>query len=184
LHIFEPGYKQLVNLALSNDTPFTLLYSSKGQKPEFGSLVHVTKVVNRYSTGELDIIVTCKKVVKILRTYPANQDTPYQSAVVSAVSLPPYEVSKGVKLAYIDYLNALENSSIETNQEEIKTAVAIAEMTTAHDLLTVLNLSHAQKLAWVKHQLSGNLDEFIVKQLRILTRLMEQEKTEAGFYLN
>ncbi|MFN3918576.1 MAG: LON peptidase substrate-binding domain-containing protein [Flavobacteriales bacterium] len=184
LHISEPRYKQLVNMALNSDLPFTIIYFQKGKKSEYGSLVHVTKVVNRYNTGDLDIIVTCKKNVKIIRTYSANEDNQYQSAVVNTLSLPPYEVSKGVKLAYIDYLNALEHSSLEINRDEIKAVVAIAEMTTAYDLLSVLNLSHSQKLNWVKHQLSGNLDEYILKQLRILTRLMEQEKTESGFYLN
>lgn len=184
IHVFEQPYIQLINAALNNDTPFTIVYDTSKTGSEYGALAHVSKVVNRHGTGELDIVVTCKKVVRIIRTYPSNEDQAYSSAVVEILELPPYEVSKQVKLAYLDYLHTLGNTTLNIGDEEIKAAMAVAEMVTVADLLGALNLESADKLKWVKHQLAGKLDKFITEKLRILTRLMLQEKTESGFYMN
>jgi uncharacterized protein len=60
LHIFEPRYKQLVNLSLNNEQTFGINLVDSSRLYQTGCTVEVTEVTQKYPDGRLDIIVTGK----------------------------------------------------------------------------------------------------------------------------
>ena len=58
LHVFEPRYKQLINECLEEHKTFGIPVFGETML-EFGSEMEVSKVVKKYTTGELDIVTKC-----------------------------------------------------------------------------------------------------------------------------
>lgn len=60
LHIFEPRYKQLVNVALDEHKDFGINLVDSSRLYQTGCTVEVSEVTRRYPDGRLDVIVTGK----------------------------------------------------------------------------------------------------------------------------
>lgn len=60
LHIFEDRYKKMVNNALSTNTGFGIVAEVNNEISEVGVYVDVSKVLKKFSNGEMDIVVTGK----------------------------------------------------------------------------------------------------------------------------
>ena len=60
LYIFEPRYKILINKCLADKTGFGIISLSKSELSKIGCYVRVTEVINKFSSGEMNIIVTGK----------------------------------------------------------------------------------------------------------------------------
>lgn len=58
LHIFEERYKILINSSLATGKGFGIVPIFKNEIADIGCYVNVTSVLKKYSTGEIDIIVT------------------------------------------------------------------------------------------------------------------------------
>ncbi len=58
LHIFEERYKILVNSCLATGKGFGIVPIIQNEIANVGSYVNVTSVLKKYSTGEIDIVVT------------------------------------------------------------------------------------------------------------------------------
>lgn len=56
LHIFEPRYRELVQVCLDADRPFGIIYASEDGLADVGCTARIHKVVARYDDGRLDIL--------------------------------------------------------------------------------------------------------------------------------
>jgi Lon protease-like protein len=57
LHIFEKRYKKMINKCLEEDSGFGITAFISGDFSKVGTFVMITKVMKKYLTGEMDIIV-------------------------------------------------------------------------------------------------------------------------------
>lgn len=56
LHIFEPRYKEMVQVCLDADRPFGILYASEAALAAVGCTARIRRVAARYDDGRLDIV--------------------------------------------------------------------------------------------------------------------------------
>jgi len=68
LHIFEERYKRLINRCIEKKEGFGLVLNVNGKIYDIGCYVEVSKVLQKYSGGEMDIIVTGKERFLIKET--------------------------------------------------------------------------------------------------------------------
>jgi Lon protease-like protein len=61
LHIFEKRYKIMINLCLEENSGFGITASIGGEFSKIGTYVVITKVLKKYLTGEMDIIIEGKE---------------------------------------------------------------------------------------------------------------------------
>ena len=56
LHIFEPRYKEMVQVCIDGDRPFGIVYASEKKLAEVGCTARIERVAARYDDGRLDIV--------------------------------------------------------------------------------------------------------------------------------
>jgi ATP-dependent Lon protease len=56
LHIFEERYKQMTRECLENDAPFVISYYDGDEPRRVACTARISKVINRYPDGRLDIV--------------------------------------------------------------------------------------------------------------------------------
>ena len=56
LHIFEPRYKEMVQVCIEGDRPFGIVYASEKKLAEVGCTARIERVAARYDDGRLDIV--------------------------------------------------------------------------------------------------------------------------------
>lgn len=66
LHIFEERYKKMISKCLKEKSGFGVVSIIKKKISSLGSYVEIVDVLNKYSTGELDIVVKGIKRFKII----------------------------------------------------------------------------------------------------------------------
>ena len=82
LHIFEPRYKEMVEVCLDADRPFGIVYASESEIAEVGCTARIRRVAARYDDGRLDIVAVGEGRFRIAEVH---RDLPYLSAEVEAV---------------------------------------------------------------------------------------------------
>ena len=82
LHIFEPRYREMVKVCLSEDSPFGILYASEDGLAEIGCTARIHKVVQRYDDGRLDIVAVGEDR---FRLDGVNRDLSYLTAHITWV---------------------------------------------------------------------------------------------------
>jgi Lon protease-like protein len=60
LHIFEKRYKKMINMCLDENSGFGITASISGEFSKVGTYVVITKLLKKYLTGEMDIIIEGK----------------------------------------------------------------------------------------------------------------------------
>ena len=83
LHIFEPGYKQLINECYQGKKAFGIPTVIEGRIQDYGSLAEITEVAKTYENGEMDIKTTGSKVFRILEVIKKVPDKLYSGAIVN-----------------------------------------------------------------------------------------------------
>jgi ATP-dependent Lon protease len=58
LHIFEPRYRELVNVSVEHGKPFGVNLVDSQRLYQTGCTVHVTEVTQKYPDGRMDIVIT------------------------------------------------------------------------------------------------------------------------------
>ena len=56
LHIFEPRYREMVQVCIDGDRPFGIVYASEEKLAEVGCTARIERVAARYDDGRLDIV--------------------------------------------------------------------------------------------------------------------------------
>lgn len=83
LHIFEPKYREMVQVCLEADSPFGVLLFDEGEMAEIGCTAQIINVVTRYDDGRMDILVEGRRRFRLLEVHT---ESPYMTAAVEMVS--------------------------------------------------------------------------------------------------
>ena len=83
LHIFEPRYKEMVQVCIDGDRPFGIVYASEKKVAEVGCTARIERVAARYDDGRLDIVAVGEDR---FRVEAIHRDLSYLSADVDAVA--------------------------------------------------------------------------------------------------
>jgi ATP-dependent Lon protease len=101
LHIFEERYKKLINRCIDKKEGFGIVLNINDKIHEIGCYVEVSKILQRYSGGKMDIVVAGKERFLIKRT--SRHPLGYSLAEVEEYNDLNYETNKSL-------LNQLESS--------------------------------------------------------------------------
>src|ERR1700722_11682371 len=83
LHIFEPGYKELINECYKEAKPFGIPPIINNEVQEMGTLVNIIEIVNGQDNGEMDIKTKGAGVFRILELIKSVPDKMYSGAIVN-----------------------------------------------------------------------------------------------------
>ena len=82
LHIFEPRYKEMVQVCIDGDRPFGIVYASEKKLAEVGCTARIERVAARYDDGRLDIVAVGEDRFRVREIH---RDRSYLSADVGPV---------------------------------------------------------------------------------------------------
>lgn len=83
LHIFEPKYREMVQVCLEEDSPFGVVLFDEGEMAEVGCTAQIINVATRYDDGRMDILVEGRRRFRLLAVHP---EQPYMTATVEIVT--------------------------------------------------------------------------------------------------
>lgn len=83
LHIFEPGYKQLINECYTGKKPFGIPTVIENKMQDYGTLVQITELSQVHNNGEMDIKTQGEKIFRILEVIKEVPDKLYSGAIVN-----------------------------------------------------------------------------------------------------
>jgi Lon protease-like protein len=86
LHIFEERYKLMIGECLDQDSEFGIVWLSDDGLKEIGCAARVSKVIERFDDGRLNVLVEGTKPFRLLRRiddlpYPAGDIEPLEDGV-------------------------------------------------------------------------------------------------------
>ncbi len=84
LHIFEQRYREMVQLCMTEDQPFGIVYATEDEIAEVGCTARVRRVLNEYDDGRLDIVATGEVRFRIVQVF---RDQPYLTADVASFGI-------------------------------------------------------------------------------------------------
>lgn len=118
LHIFEPRYRDMVRLCMTEDRPFGIVYATEDDIADVGCTARVRRVLNKYEDGRLDIVVSGEARFRIVEVF---RDQPYLTADVATfgVDNSAEEVDKHARERVI----TLHIKLLEMAGEEIRPSV-------------------------------------------------------------
>jgi Lon protease-like protein len=82
LHIFEPGYKQLIAECFAEKKMFGIPAVINNHLNEMGTLVEIIEITSVYDNGEMDIKTVGVKVFRVLEVIKQVPDKLYSGAIV------------------------------------------------------------------------------------------------------
>ena len=85
LHIFEPRYKEMIAFCEAGNTPFGIVFSDDGKLAQMGCTARITRIVDRYVDGRLDLLVTGESRFLV---EDISEDESYLTADVELVAEP------------------------------------------------------------------------------------------------
>ena len=83
LHIFEPGYKQLINDCIASKKQFGIPAVLNDKINEMGTLIEISEVTKIYDNGEMDIKTTGLEVFRVLEVVKELPEKLYHGAIVN-----------------------------------------------------------------------------------------------------
>lgn len=105
LHIFEARYKSLVNVAFSEQRAFGINLVDSSRLCQVGCTAVVSKIMQRYSDGRLDIAVTGIQRYRLQNLY--DNEEPYYTGLVEYFEDIPEETDDRLRDECIDLFNEL-----------------------------------------------------------------------------
>ncbi len=85
LHIFEPRYKDMIRDCQAERRPFGVVLFDEGKVSEVGCTARLSRIVNRYEDGRLDILVRGEARFRVLDIF---EDQTYLTADVKPIDEP------------------------------------------------------------------------------------------------
>jgi uncharacterized protein len=191
LHIFEPGYKQLITECFQHKKPFGIPVVINNKMSEMGTLLEIIEITKTYKTGEMDVKTKGKKVFRILEMIPEIPDKLYSGAIVNY----PHNHEYGRRMlidkviAAIKQLHKMLNvkKPLHKNEEEIwsydiahSVGLTLEE---EYELLTLMN--ELQRQEYLKRHLAKVIP--VVAEMEILKQKIKMNghfKNISGFKLS
>lgn len=172
LHIFEPRYQQLLLDIESNQGKFGIYYSHGLNKDRLGAIVELEEVVNRYPSGEADIVVKCVDSFLLSRFWNQFMPKLYPGGVITPLNaFDEVEMSGEFKEVVQSFL-ALKG---EVDYDDYN----------IHDVAVSLDLDIEDRLKYTKLLEVKKREAFLRERLRYRKFiLMQEEKIKGRFFLN
>lgn len=114
LHIFESRYKRLIQDCLDDNREFGIAIVKEQKILDIGTIVNISKIVERYDNGDLDIICVGKQRFSILETYPTKNEKSYSWAEVDLHQYTHNE-DKELSLRLVDLIKIMLEAMQEKN---------------------------------------------------------------------
>jgi len=178
LHIFEPRYRQLFEEAERSALDFGLPCEDDVLKRGFVSICHLLKVVKRYESGELDVIIEAKRIAELKdyepvfgqKLYPGGYVREWNNEVLN--EMPSDELVE----VFREYIQLRYNT--KPQPANIKNYKLV-------DLAASTALSNTDKMKLILLDSSERQDRFLMNAIKYLNLLLAQESSaENGIILN
>lgn len=177
LHIFEERYKQLVSDCEMSNRGFGISFTNRLNAKNYGCVVEITEVVNRYPKGEVDIVVKAVSVFQLEEFHYQMSGKLYPGGVVRHLeNLTNIQASAELSFKFKEYLADIDSPNSELlNRDNLG----------IFDIANELFLSDLEKLEFINLKSIGALDHYLVNYIRYLRLLQEQESSVyKNIYLN
>ncbi len=170
LHINESRFLQLIYDCVNQDAYFGIPYHCKTKLHEYGCVVKVVEITQKYSNGNLDVVVEC----------------------VQNFKLNSFEAQKVNCLYPSGQLTLLDNTSITPNEELLALANSynqlLFEKETEEEalldiqhIISLLSLEDEEKLKLFKFNSLKKI-QFLIHKLKFMSVLVRQERLVAHQY--
>ena len=176
LHVFEDKYQELVADCISNQANFGIPYIKGGQISEYGVEVSITKILNQYPDGEIDIEIKGIQPFKILKYTKILKPKLY-----GAANIEEYEedsASNRYKLfrSFKKFIKQAKNQEIPV---ENLTNVSVYKV--AH----LLDLTNDEKLQLIAFDNLKDKEDFLISKIKLYTHALKLEKElRSNFRMN
>lgn len=172
LHIFESRYKQLFADCLIKDISFGIPFIKDGQIAEYGTTAKLTKIVKKYPTGELDVIITGEQVFKLIDIQEKHTERDYPAGKIQRLATDYLKANKRLSFEFIRFANNfLPNANFITNSNF-----------SIYHIACLLGLSEEDKYEILACFSNGLLNNKLLNRLRIKSAITRQERELKGKY--
>lgn len=167
LHVFEDKYQELIADCITNKANFGIPYIKGGQISEYGVEVSITKILNQYPDGEIDIEIKGIQPFKIIKYTKVLKPKLY-----GAANIEEYEedvASNRYKLfrSFKKFIKQAKNKEIPV---ESLTNVSVYKV--AH----LLDLTNEEKLQLIAFDTLKEKEDFLIAKIKLYTHALKLEK--------
>jgi hypothetical protein len=176
LHVFEDKYQELVADCIANQANFGIPYIKGGQISEYGVEVSITKILQQYPDGEIDIEIKGIQPFKIIKYTKILKPKLY-----GAANIEEYEedvASNRYKLfrSFKKFIKQAKNQEIPV---ENLTNVSVYKV--AH----LLDLTNDEKLQLIAFDNLKEKEDFLIAKIKLYTHALKLEKElRSNFRMN
>ena len=177
LHIFEPRYRQLFNEVESDKSNFGIPFMMGSEKGQMGSRCKLIRVLKRYNSGELDVLVESEGLFRLTEFNSMKEGKlyPYGTVILKK------ELSK--ELASLEVQEAYESLSKSLSGTEIPLHLNESPFT----MTLMASLGHVSEIKYRFASLPSRdrRNEALLSMIKMIYLMVQQEKVaEQGIYLN
>lgn len=171
LHLFEPRYRQLFQDHKSGEQ-FVILFQENGKRSEYGTLVHIDKIVNEFPDETVDIIVKGDSIVRVedfLDLYPNK----LYSAVEAEERIVSNDIDAELKILFDQYI------SISGKRKAQSSSIGLFQIANRLELSTDI------KDQLIALENGKAMNRFLINQIKFMNKIIEQEGLlNQNFHLN
>ncbi|MDI3528024.1 MAG: uncharacterized protein PWR03_2208 [Tenuifilum sp.] len=176
LRIFEPRYKQLINECNETGDTFGIPFVKDNEIKQYGSEVELVNIVAKNSLGEMVILINGVKNFHLLNFKEKLNDKLYGGGIIEYVD-DSYTTTNPELVVLIKKLNL----SIDPVLGNLITGNSVNIINVAK----ALQLQPEEKYNFYSMRDENLMVKYLIKQLRFVEHLQEQEKMlENNFSLN
>ena len=177
LHIFEPRYRQLFNELEEGDPSFGIPFMVGPEKGQLGSRCKLMRVLKRYNSGELDVLVESEGLFQLTEFNSMKEGKlyPYGTVILKR------ELSK--ELASLEVQEAYERLMTTLSGTDIPLHLTESPFTLA--LMASLGHSSEEKYRFAQLPSAERRNTALLGMIEMMDALVQQERVaENGIYLN
>lgn len=177
IHVTEPEYQKLIDDIERKKLPFGVLNDDDINTEKFGSMVLISKILNRYPDGDIDLIVKCIGVFKLEKFYENFMEIePYPGGVINYFPLVTSD------LVSEELLNAYNSFAVLNNTDPI---CMIDNNVTLFKIAQKLKMDVPDKIRFVKMKCPSLRRTFLHNQIKYKKAILKlEEKSKYHFHLN
>jgi hypothetical protein len=166
LHIFEDRYRELVADCMANQANFGIPYIKGDQLSDYGIEVSISKIIQEYPNGEMDIEIQALKPFKILKYTSVLKPKLYGAAYIEE-----YEddtTSNRYKLfrSFKKLIKAARSKEIP-----VESLINVSVYKVAH----LLDLTNDEKLQLIAYQSIKEKEDFLIAKIKLYMHMVKLE---------
>lgn len=176
LHIFEDRYRELVADCVANQANFGIPYIKGDQLSDYGIEVSISKIIQTYPNGEMDIEIQALKPFKILKYTSVLKPKLYGAAYIEE-----YEddtTSNRYKLfrSFKKLIKAARSKEIP-----VESLINVSVYKVAH----LLDLTNDEKLQLIAYHTIKEKEDFLIAKIKLYMHMVKLEhELKNNFRLN